>query len=330
MLLSSPITRHARHLATATCVAVFGWMSVGTSPVQARDNVPSSGPVNKLPSEFDGVDIQNKLGVPIDQNLRFTADDGREVRLSSFFDGTRPVLLTLNYYRCASVCSVQLNELVSAMAELSWVPGGEEFRIVTISFDPRDSTEVAHGKRESYARALISARANAEDETMSVEEINVAASKIQWDFLTGEPAMIKALTKQMGYFYRYDEDSAQYAHSPVVYIISPKGKISRYLWGTTYQTHDIKFALMDAADGHIGTLFDKALASCFVFDADDGGYKAFAWGFMRIGATLVAVVLGLWLLLLFYRERRRRGKDSGRNDGPGLPPNTSLAPKGTR
>ncbi len=239
-----------------------------------------------LPIEFKGADIKERLGEFLDANIPVFDEEGDVRKIGDYFDGETPVLLTLNYFRCEGICTTQLNQLLRTLKTMDWVPG-KEFRIVTVSFDPRDTPEIAKGKRKSYVDALGK------------------GDDVSWSFLTARPKAIAAITAQLGYGYKYDESSGQYAHSPVVYVLGADRLISRYVYGLTYNARDIEFSVIDASNGRVGTLGDKILLSCFVFDPEHGGY-AFAWGFMRIGGALVALTVGLWLLFWWRRERRHR------------------------
>ncbi|PIE65673.1 MAG: hypothetical protein CSA24_02235 [Deltaproteobacteria bacterium] len=259
-----------------------------------------------LPPQFDGVDIKDKLGDRIDLDIPVVDHTGAPKRLADYFDGEHTVLLTLNYYRCESLCSTQLNQLVDALKRLDWLPGGDEYRIVTASFDPRDDTEIAKGKRTTYTTELVRKWAKDRGDDLDDDELAQRAQALQWDFLVAQPGAIRALTERLGYSYKFDRDSGQYAHAPVVYVMSPEGVISRYIFGLGYTAQDIKFSIMDASDGRVGSFGEKILLSCFAFDPDAGNYSAFAWGFMRLGGTLVLLVLGVWLFRNWRRERRRR------------------------
>jgi len=265
-----------------------------------------------LDPQFEGVDVADKLGKKIDSKAPFASSREATTSLSAFLDGQspdkpgRPVLLTLNYYRCESLCSQQLNELLVTLTKLGWAPGREKFRMVTVSFDPSDTLAIATGKQETYRRELVRALAEANDEDEPTEaEIARRAAEVDWTFLVGDDRSIRTLTSDLGYYFRYDEASRQYAHSPVIYVLSPEGVISRYLWGLEIKARDLEFALMDASNGQLGSFGKKLLMSCFVFE--DGKYMVFAWGVMRIGAGLVAVGLGAWLFVWWRRERRRKG-----------------------
>lgn len=261
-----------------------------------------------LPPEFAGVDVQNKLGAKIDLDVTLLDHEGHETKLSRYFDGKRPVILTLNYYMCESLCSTQLNELLKAVRKLEWIPGGDEFQMVTISFDPRDSSETAAGKRLSYAREYVRGKAKDAGEELAADAdaVDAKASTLGWEFMTGSPESIRTITERLGYTYKFDEKSGQYAHSPVVYVMSPDGVVSRYLFGITYNQRDLKFALIDASDGKIGDFGEKILLSCFAFDPDGSGYGASAFGIMRLGGLLMVLLLGTYLIVHFRRERRAK------------------------
>ncbi|MCB9734128.1 MAG: SCO family protein [Deltaproteobacteria bacterium] len=304
---TTPSTRWQRlvRLAIGLLATTLGVLAVGTS-----SRVAAGTP---LPKEFDGVDVKNLLGQSIDGNIPLTDENGKKVLFSELFDGKRPVVLTLNYYRCTSLCSVQLNELLKALEKTGWVPG-EKFRVVTVSFDPRDTVDVAHDKRLNYLRefARYTAKEDGDDEPTGTA-LDAKAEAIDWAFMVGSERAIKELTERIGYGYRFDEESGQYAHSPVTYIMSPKGVISRYLYGISYNPRDLKFGLMDASDGKIGSLGEKVLLSCFAYDADEGGYAAFAWGFLRLGGVLALLIFGSFLLMWWRRERRRSAADAAAN-----------------
>lgn len=304
----------AKRAAIGLIATALGVLALGSSP-----RVVAGTP---LPKEFDGVDVKNLLGESVDGDIPLTDEDGKNIRFADLFDGTRPVVLTFNYYRCTSLCSVQLNELLKALEKTGWVPG-EKFRVVTVSFDPRDTVEVAHDKRLNYLRKFASYRLDQDGEAeLTGDALDARATAIDWSFMVGSPEAVKTLTERIGYGYRFDEKSGQYAHSPVTYIMSPKGVISRYLYGISYNPRDLKFALMEASDGKIGSVGEKVLLSCFSFDEDAGGYSAFAWGFMRLGGALALLILGTFLLIWWRRERRRAAAERvaqslGSSAGPG-------------
>jgi protein SCO1/2 len=245
--------------------------------------------VEPIPVELQGIDVQERLGSKVDTNLTFINHEGKTVTLGDFFDGKRPVLLTLNYYQCPLLCGVQLNQLADGLKNLQWTAGGDEFTIVTVSFDPRDELDVAKGKRANILTELD----RGED--------------VGWEFLLNpadKPGNAKALAEQLGFKYTYDEETKQYAHAPVVFVMSPDGTISRYLYGLNYAASDLRFGLMEAAAGRIGSTLERVLLSCYQYDATRGDYTASALGIMRLGGIFTMLLLGSFLTFYWLRERR--------------------------
>lgn len=238
-----------------------------------------------LPKELAGVGIEEHLGKPLDKSLTFFDHTGKTVKLGDYFDGKTPVILTLNYYRCATLCSLQLNALASSIRELSWKVG-EKYRIVTVSFDPNDTMETASDKRDAYLKF-------------------VGKGDLDWQFLVGHEAEIKSLTESVGFTYKYNENDNQFAHGAAIYFISGEGIISRYLYGLQYAPMDMKFALIDASEGKVGNTLEKFVLSCFKYDSTHGAYGPFAMGVMRAGGVCTAGFLSLWLMTLWRRDKRR-------------------------
>jgi protein SCO1/2 len=229
-----------------------------------------------------GVTIKDRLGEYVPLQLTFTDHRGREVTLDRFF-GDKPVLLTLNYYKCKTLCTVQLNQVVKGLKGLEWKPG-ENYRIVTVSIDPREPWELAREKRKAYLKAY-------------------GKGDVDWTFLVGRKQAISRLADAVGFKYRYDEAHDQFIHVPAIFFLTPKGRLTRYLHGLKYPSRSLKFALMQASEGEVGTVTDKLFMSCFHYDPETGTYSASAFGIMRLAASAVAVLLGLTLILLWLLDR---------------------------
>lgn len=238
-----------------------------------------------LPSDLHGVDVQERLGEQVPADLTFINHEGERVRLGDLVHGDVPVLLTLNYYSCKMLCNLQLNALLKGLRGTGWTPG-QEFRIVTVSIDPREGWELARDKRLNYLDSL---------------ELEGAT----WEFLVGDEASIKTLADSVGFQYRYQEELDQYAHTAAIFFLSPKGTISRYLYGLEYLARDIRFALLDAAEGRLSNTVDKVLMSCFYYDASIGAYGPFAFGVMRVGGAFIVLSLSIFLSFMWRIERRR-------------------------
>lgn len=236
----------------------------------------------ELPGQLADVDIVEHRGDEIDLDLEFSDHQGHTRALRDFFDGDKPVLLTLNYYECHSICSTQLAQLTASLDAVDLA--GDEFRVVTVSIDPEERASQA-----SHARSQLV-------ETMDRDDID-------WTFLVGEQAAISQLADEVGFLYRYDEESDQFAHVVALFFLSPSGTIVQYLYGISYVPRDVKFALIEASEGTVGSPLDRIILSCFHYV--DGNYSVFAFGVMRIGGLLTVVFLGAFLAVLWRRERRK-------------------------
>ena len=235
------------------------------------------------------IDVEEHLGEVLDGDLTFRDRDGETVRLGDYFDGERPVLLTLNYYRCPVLCNVQLNALTETLGALDWTPGDEHFQIVTVSIDPNEGPEIAKAKRDSHLKALD------------------RGDDVGWAFLTGDALNIKLLAAQTGVGYAYDSEQDQYAHPAVIMFLAPDGKLVRYVYGLTYDPKDVKFGLLEASEGRVGDTIDRLILSCFHYDATLGRYGPFAFGLMRLGGVFTIFFLGIGLLWFRRREKRSGG-----------------------
>jgi len=245
------------------------------------------------PRELQGVDVEERLGERLPLDLTFTRHDGETERVGDWFDGRRPVLITLNYYSCPMLCGLQLNALHDSLTDLDWT-AGENFRIVTISVDPDETSELANQKRDAY-----------------LDELG-RGDDVDWSFYTGNQAEITALADALGYRYHYVEETGEYAHPAVLMFASPNGDIMRYIYGLTYETRDVRFALLEASQGRVGTTVDRLILGCYIYDPNSGSYVQDAFMWMRIGATSGFVLLSGLLVALWRRERHRNVQEAPR------------------
>ena len=211
---------------------------------------------------------------------------GKSTTVGDLLTAGKPVLLTLNYFTCDSLCSIQLNALVTGMKQMNLV-AGQDFTLATVSIDHRNDVKLAASKRESYLQSL-----------------GVAGS--DWKFMVGTKSNITKLADSVGFDYKYDPETDQFAHNAAIFFLSPDGKISRYLYGIQYSSRDIKFSLMEASLGKIGSVKDRLLLNCFHFDEMTGKYTAIALRIMRIGGILAVACIGLLLGVLWRRDYRKR------------------------
>jgi protein SCO1/2 len=229
--------------------------------------------------------VVEHLGQQLDLGLEFTDDRGRTVQIRSLLEGDRPVLLTLNYFRCRTLCDLQLRRLTQSLHALGDLRG-REFRVVTVSIDPTDTAAGAAQRRSGYLR--IAGRRD-----------------LDWQFLVGREPQIRALAGQLGFGYSYDARSKQYLHAPMAFLLAPDGRVVRYLYGLDYPAPELRRALIDAGEGKIGTTLDRVLLRCFEFDPAAGRYSVRVLALVRAGGAVTALAMLLAFLRLRRLEARR-------------------------
>jgi protein SCO1 len=242
------------------------------------------------PRGLEGVGIDQKLNEQVPLDLAFRDEQGRAVRLGDFF-GKRPVLLALVYYDCPMLCTQVLNGLTSAVNVLSF-DAGKEFDVVAVSFDPREKPADASAKKAAYLSRYKHPGADA-----------------GWHFLTGDAPSIDALTKAVGFRYRYDAERGQFAHASALFVLTSEGRISRLFFGIEYAPRDLRLGLIEAAGGRIGTPVDQILLYCFHYDPKSGKYGAVIMNIVRLcgAATVLALAAFIWLFSRRNRRNRRLG-----------------------
>lgn len=236
---------------------------------------------------FNKVGVTERLGEPIPTALQFTDSTGKQVMLSDAFKDGKPVLLNLVYYRCPMLCELVLSGIVRGLRD-SGMHLGEDYRVVTVSIDPTEDAALAAEKKRGYLQSL-----------------GVSTTDPNWMFLVGSEQNVKALANAVGFRYAYDAQLKQYAHSAVSFILSPEGKISRYLYGVEYASRDLRLSMVEAAGGKVGTTIDRVLLTCYKFDPATRKYGFFVKGFLRIGGLTVFAALSCMLALLWRRELKR-------------------------
>jgi protein SCO1/2 len=233
------------------------------------------------------IDVIEHLGDRVPANLTYTDEAGRAVRLGSLLNRGKPVLVTLGYHRCPMLCGLVLDGLVKA-SRASGLKLGKDFLAVDVSIDPAEEEK------------LLSAT-----QRRVVELAGEGATKADWPFWrssSDDGAAARALADAVGFKYKYDPDSKQFAHDAVAFVLTPDGVIARYLYGVDYPARDFRMAVVEASGGRVGTSFDKVLLSCYRYDPATRRYAPFVMGFMRIGALTVLFALAGLLTVLWRRE----------------------------
>lgn len=239
------------------------------------------------PAELEGIEIVDRAGNPVPGDVRLVDESGAEVRLGDFLGHGRPVILQLVYSECPMLCNLVINGYLDGAKELDWSPG-TEYEVLSISFNPRETCELAALKKKNYLAALDRPGAEA-----------------GWHFLTGEEAEVRRIAESVGFPYRWIEKSKQYAHGAGIFVLTPDGRVSRTLYGIQFPGKDLRFALMEASEGKLGSPLQHIALYCFTYNAAAGGYVVTALTIMKIGGALTVLVLGLFVGALWYRDRRR-------------------------
>jgi protein SCO1 len=249
---------------------------------------PGDPPVllpGQTPWQLQGVGIDEHLGRTIDLGLTFTAENGQPVKLADFFNQGRPVILDLVYYKCPMLCTLILNAQTQTMRDIAWTPG-KDYEVVTISIDPRETSDVASQKKAIY---------------LSTYDRPAPG----WHFLVDRDGNAKKLAELMGFHYRYDEKQQQFAHASAIMILTPSGVISRYLYGIHYPSRDVRFALAEAGEGKLTLTVEKLLLFCYHYDPQANRYVLFAMNVMRTGGVLTVLLISFTLWRLFRTDRLR-------------------------
>ncbi|MFQ5599163.1 MAG: SCO family protein [Candidatus Krumholzibacteriia bacterium] len=251
-------------------------------PARAQDGIPP---------QLREVGFDQNLGAQVPLDLVFRDEAGAEVELGRYF-GDKPVVLALVYYECPMLCSMVLNGLTSSLRVLKF-DIGSDFEVLTISFDPGETPELAAAKKRNY-----------------VEEYARPGAAAGWHFLTGGDESIRTLTEAVGFRYVYDPDLDQYAHASGIVVLTPEGRVARYFFGIEYAPKDLRLGLVEAAEGRIGSVVDQVLLYCFRYDPESGTYSAVALNIVRLGGILT--VSGIVALILLLRRKGRPPRSSRR------------------
>lgn len=279
-----------------------GWSSIVPSPSiyaqagQEHYNSPLYSPrtydpaqpstSNGLPDGLRSIGIRQRLGEQLPMDVELLDENGNVVKLRAFFSADRPVVLAFVYYSCPMLCNEVLNGLTASLKKVSF-DAGEDFQVIAISFDSRDTPEIARNKKQSY-----------------LERYGRGGEAAQgWHFLTGKSEIVKEIADVAGFGYAWDEETVQFAHAAGIQIVTPDGRMSRYFYGIDYDERDLKFALMEASERSIGTPTDQLLLYCFHYDPATGKYGLAILRVLRIAGILTIMGIGGLFAILWFRRR---------------------------
>ena len=240
------------------------------------------------PPELQHVGVKEHLEQTLPLDTEFRDQTGKPVHLRDYFDGEHPVVLTFAYHTCPVVCGMILNNEADGLKDIAWTLG-KEYRAVTISIDPEESLEKTRAKRDSilheYGRPVEGEKA--------------------WTFLVGDAKSIAAVANAAGFEYQYDERQKNWGHPSLVMIVTPDGKMARYLYGLEFPPNDLRLGLIEAKKGKSVSTVEQIILYCYHYDPQGGKYVLMANRVMQIGAGGIAVVLAGILASLWVREIRK-------------------------
>jgi len=261
--------------------------------VQAKDRIEPPPPALK------SVDVTEHLNQQIPASLEFIDEDGHRVKLGDYLNQGKPVILTMNYMSCPMLCTLVLNGMFETLGQLKIKPG-QDYNIVTVSISPDETNILAKLKKENYGDKYDIARTDG------------------WHILTGKEPQIKALADCVGYSYHFIPETGQFAHPAVIMVLTPDGRVSRYMYGVQFDQKTLRLSLVEAGKGKIGTPLDKVLLFCYHYDSSTGTYTPVAMNIMRLSGGVTVLLLALFIGG-FWTSHRRGG-------GPHNPPPVPAGP----
>ena len=295
---SLSVGKHSyRRVISMLVIVITG--ACGQAMSQAMTKGIMSPPANVRPLYLQNVGIEQHLDAQVPPDLTFTDDTGRPVKLGDYF-GTKPLILNLVYYNCTMLCGEALAGLSGAMKMVKF-DVGNQFDVITVSFNPQETPEIAAAKKQEY-----------------VKRYGRPGAASGWHFLTGPAASINSLTKAVGFQYQYDPKSNQYAHATAIMVLTPQGHISRYFYGVDDPPKDLRMGLVEASQGKIGNAVDQVLLYCYHYNPETGKYGAVISNILRLGAGLTIVLLAGLLFVLFRMDKAAtRSRDWSHAKGRG-------------
>jgi protein SCO1/2 len=253
---------------------------------QVNAEIPASAPTpSSLPPLLRDVGIDQKLNSQIPLDLVFRDEAGNEVRLGQYF-GQKPVVLVLAYYDCPMLCTIVLNGVLHSLKELKYNIG-QEFEVVTVSFDPTEKPSLAAAKKAIYVGLYGRPNAGA-----------------GWHFLTGEESSIRQLTQAVGFRYNYDPQTKQYFHATGIMVVTPGGRLARYFYGIQYPSGNLRLGLVEASEGKIGSPVDQVLLYCSQYDPATGKYSVIVSHVLKLAALATVLSLGGLVLAMSLGKKQ--------------------------
>ena len=274
----------------AVCIVTLA-LCTGDVSAQQQPGLPGSmghqtGIVaSNVPPQFKEVTFAQRLNQKLPLEATFRDETGRSVALGDYF-GDKPVLLAFVYYQCPMLCSQTMNGISSALKVVPFT-AGEDFEVVLISFDPRDTPEAANAKKRAH-----------------LQHWSVQDTADGWHFLTGDEATIRQVASAAGFTYKWDEPSGQFAHVSGILTATPDGRLSRYFYGVEYSPKELRMALVESGEGKVGSVVEELLLYCFQYDPTSGRYGVVVMNLVRLGGIVTLALVAGFVFVMRRREPR--------------------------
>ncbi len=287
-------TSHGKRTVSPAICAAACLLAAGAARAQAPTDAPS---------DTEGIGITEHLGERLPLELAFTDESGATVTLGDYFNDDKPVVLNLVYYRCPAICNALLNGMVYTLNDMEW-SAGEEFRIVTVSFDPSETHELADAKKRNY-----------------LSHYDRDPGTAGWRFLVGEESSTKSLTEAVGFEYRYEPRTGLFTHAASLMICTPDGRLSRYINDVMFEPETLRLALTEASQGTIGTPMQRFLLKwCYIYDPGAGKYVVAARKLMMFGGAAMVLLTFVALGVLWrFESKRLERRSSDASHGAAIP-----------
>ncbi len=247
---------------------------------------------NSRPAALRDVAFDQKLDAQVPLDLAFRDETGKTIHLADYMRG-KPLILTLVYYKCQDLCPLLLDGVVRSLKALSF-DVGNQFNVLTVSFDPHDHAELAAAKKKDFIGRYARPGAAA-----------------GWHFLTGDEPAIKELTQAVGFRYSYDPQTGEFGHAAGIVLLTPDGKTSRYYYGIDFSPRDLRLGLIEAAANKIGSPIDQLLLFCYHYDPVTGKYGLLITNVIRLAGIATVLILGAFVFVMLRRERSDAAQGGG-------------------
>jgi protein SCO1/2 len=277
----------APRLAAASLVALLAVAAPARADFWKSKGAGSTTPTDVTPAILEEVRVDEQLGAQLPLDATFTDAAGEPVQLAAAFARGQPVVLALVYYDCPMLCGLVMSGLARAMRE-NGLEAGRDFTALSISFDPRERPALARERQRGY-----------------LQSIGLAEDSGAWRFWVDRAGAARRVAEAVGFHYAQDRATGEWAHMAAIFVLTPGGKVSRYLYGIEFPPKDFRLSLVEAAGGRVGTSFDRLLLTFYRYDPASRKYQPFALGLLRLGGGVALVALGGLIAGLLWRERRK-------------------------